>query len=101
MGGVYLWNKNRDSVLATDLYETLTRPRGLNEMDEYVLESIGIGFTSPNGKDTARFLTTLSGYCMVQTVGDKTDFTKEEILRAAKSMYIFGMIFEKDRLGIK
>ena len=101
MGSVWLLKKDGSKLLSNGIFETLTKARGLDEMDEYVLEEIGIHFSSAKGKELAKFLTDFSGYCMAQTVGEKTEFTTEEILRAAKSMYIFGMVFEKDRLGIK
>lgn len=100
MGSVWFWNRDKYKILSDGIVETLTKARGLYEMDEYVLDEIGISLNSPKGKELEKFLPYLSSYCMVQTVGEKTEFTEEEILRAAKSMYIFGMIFEKDRLGI-
>ncbi len=100
MGSVWFWNKDKYKLLSDGIVETLTKARGLYEMDEYVLDEIGISLNSPKGKELEKFLPVLSSYCMAQTAGEKTVFTAEEILRAAKSMYIFGMIFEKDRLGI-
>jgi hypothetical protein len=101
MGGVFFWNENWDLLSRTGIVEFLTKPRGLCEMDEYVLDSIGVNYSSSKGKEMTKFLTTFSGYCMNLTVGEKTAFTTEEILRAAKSMYIWGMVYEKNRLGMK
>ena len=101
MGSVFFWDKDWNRLSADGIIETLTRTRDLGEMDEYVLDTIGIGFSTSKGKEITQFIYGLSGYCMYRTVDGRTKFGLEDVLRAAKSMYTWGMVFEMNRLGMK
>lgn len=101
MGSVFFWDKDWNKLSADGIFETLTRARGLDEMDEYVLDTIGIGFSTSKGKEIVSFISGLSGYCMYRTVDGRTEFGLEDVFRAAKSMYTWGMVFEMNRLGMR
>ena len=101
MGSVFFWDKDWNKLSADGIFETLTGARGLDEMDEYVLDTIGIGFSTSKGKEIISFISGLSGYCMYRTVDGRTEFGLEDVLRAAKSMYTWGMVFEMNRLGMR
>ena len=101
MGSVFFWDKDWNRLSADGIIETLTRTRDLGEMDEYVLDTIGIGFSTSKGKEITQFIYGLSGYCMYRTVDGRTKFGLEDVLRAAKSMYTWGMVFEMNRLGMR
>ncbi len=101
MGSVFFWDKDWNKLSADGIIETLTRTRDLGEMDEYVLDTIGIGFSTSKGKEITQFIYGLSGYCLYRTVDGRTEFGLDDVLRAAKSMFAWGMVFEMNRLGMR
>ncbi len=101
MGAVYLWNKDWDKLSHKGVYESLTAPRGYNEMDEYVLDSIGIPFHSKEAEQLTRFIQKeLVPINIVRAFphGAKPDLPG--IIQAAKAMFVFGMVYEMNRLGM-
>jgi tetratricopeptide (TPR) repeat protein len=99
MGAVHFWNIDWDVLKNKGIAETLLEPRGVDEMDEFVVDAIGIGFETPEGKkfvENIYILTTL-------TIADffNENDTIENVLELMSAMYLFGMVYQMERLGMK
>ena len=101
MGAVYHWNVDFPALSANGIYETLTAERGLFAMDEYVLDTIGFPFEDDEAKELSSFLYQLSAMCIFKMVNDGIEPGISAVMRGAKAMYAFGMVFEMNRLGMK
>lgn len=106
MGAVKLWNDNASKLFSTGVYEALVEPRGFDEMDEYVMDTIGIPFGSSGEKRVTQFLRVL-----ISVLDNQIDFEsylKNDFIAyiyereyKAQAMFIYGMVFEMNRLGMK
>lgn len=102
MGAVYHWNINWNDLKAKGIPETLLEPRGVFEMDEYVMDIIGIGFNSEEYKELNPKLMALAMMMSSEKLNpSKNDITRDDILEFMQAMYIFGMVFEMERLGMR
>lgn len=103
MGAVSHWNLDWDALKTKGIAETLLEPRGSFAMDEYVLDSIGIPFETDEGK-------TLGENIFDLAIWSFNEFTKgasegSDIVSISmeimQSMYLFGMVFEMENLGMR
>lgn len=102
MGAVLHWHLNWESMKTKGIAETLLEPRGIDEMDEYVIDSIGVGFNTPEGQKLSKDVFDLSMWALFQFIPDPSKEESAQIVHEAmQSMYIFGMVFEMERLGMK
>ena len=99
MGAVYHWHIDWPALKAKGIAETLLEPRGAFAMDEYVIDTIGIGFETPEGKVLSKEIQDLSVWAAKTFV---KDFSKDEaqgiVPRLMQSMFIFGMNYEMEKL---
>lgn len=100
IGAVYHWNKNWNELQATGLFEILTRERGISEMDEYVLDCINMPFGSGKQKKFTQFLYSQNFLSLSLLTPDEEEDPLELLMCAAKAMFVFGMAFEMNRLGM-
>lgn len=100
MGAVYYWHIDWNSLAANGLYRTLTAERGIEEMVEYVSDSIGIPFQSEESQELTCFLKKASVLCMDFLVSHQNACGFDAIIEGAKAMFLFGMVFEMNRLGM-
>lgn len=101
MGAVYHWNMNWEELSSIGIFQALTRERGFDEMDEYVLDSIGIPFKSVEGQDLSRYLYSfLSPKCSMLVTPETGKLDIDAVMLGAKAMYAFGMVFEMNRVGM-
>ena len=100
IGSVFFWNKDRKKFLQNGIVETLTSERGLVEMDEYVLDSIGIKYSSDKGKELFEFIIQLPNYCVCLLNAEELELSEKDVLCTAKSMFLWGMVFEINRLHL-
>lgn len=56
MGAVYLWHTNWTLLQRKGIVEALESPRGLENMDEYVTDIIGIGWGTKKSDDLVEHL---------------------------------------------
>jgi hypothetical protein len=101
MGAVYHWHVDWDGLSSAGFYETLTAERGIFEMDEYVLDTIGIGNGSEEANELLQFLRQLSYQCFDYLTETNTPASMDAFVSCAKAMFLFGMVFEMNRLGMK
>lgn len=102
MGAVYHWNINWSNLKFKGIAETLLEPRGSFAMDEYVIDSIGWGFDTEKGKALSLAVYELSIWVLKNFLSKNRD---EEPMNAALesmyAMYLFGMVFEMEQLGMR
>ena len=102
MGAVLHWHLDWDTLRKKGIVETLLEPRGIDEMDEYVIDSIGIGFETPEGKKLVQDVSDLSFWACNQFVPNSSkDEAVHMMHETMQSMYIFGMVYEMERLGMR
>lgn len=99
MGAVFHWHVDWDHLSKAGIYEVLTKERGIYAMDEYVYDTIGIGFGSEEEKEITRFLRTLANCCIDEMVEHDTSLAS--VVSCAQAMYLYGMMFEMNRLGMR
>lgn len=103
MGAVMHWHRDWPSLNRKGIYETLVQPRGLDEMDEYVTDFIGIKWGSETSERMVRHLNGLFEPMMVffpkniADLPDKTAAMTEFFLGA----YYYGMTLQMHRLGMR
>ena len=102
MGAVYHWHVNWNGLKEKGIAETLLEPRGAYAMDEYVIDTIGIGFDTEEGKRLTQDVYNLSMWTLMEFFQDSsTEILMRIALEAMQSMYIFGMVYEMERLGMR
>ena len=101
IGAVYHWNMDWPSLEKNGIFETLTRARGIGEMDEYVMDSIGLPFGSPEEKEVSEFFRGLANECIFSTIAPAGNRIMDVLLQCSCAMYNTGMVFEMNRLGMK
>ena len=102
MGAVYHWHNDWDTLKKKGIAETLLEPRGAFAMDEYVIDTIGIGWDTAGGKDCNDNVGFISAWGIAEFMGgvDKSNFA-HATLELMQAMYIFGMVYEMERLGMR
>lgn len=101
MGAVYHWHYDWGTLSREGIFETLTKERGIDEMDEYVLDIIGINHQSSEGKEIFCLIKELADYCLENIIKSNAETTPDRVLDGAKAMFTFGMVFEMNRLGMR
>lgn len=102
MGAVALWNTDWNSLKAKGIAETLLEPRGSEAMDEYVHELIGIPFESEEGKELIEVMYTLACWTLAEYgAGAKRDEIRTLLPEIMQAMYLFGMVYEMERLDMR
>lgn len=101
LGATYHWHINWNDLSHNGIFETLTKERGVYEMDEYVLDTIGIEYNSEEGKDLHRHLFAAANVCIAAIIGKNAPLSLENIVEASKAMFMYGMVVEMNRLGMK
>lgn len=105
MGAAMHWHMNWDHLSKNDLFSILTQESGLNEMDEYICDYIGLPF----GSKEEKVLTSHIKACSQIAVIKIEEFHKRNedesimllIIDACKSMYLYGIGLQLNRLGMK
>ena len=98
IGAVCQWNEDWPSLKKTGVYNALTEPRGLEEMDEYVLDIIGL---SKDKEECDKFMSFLHDESAKGVVTiSKSQNVFPTFVEYAKAMYLFGCVFEMNRLGM-
>ena len=104
--GDHLWviaeGERAERLKEKGIAETLLEPRGAFAMDEYVIDSIGIGFETEEGKKLAQEVFNLSMWTLVEFFGGcSAEILMRIALEAMQSMYMFGMVYEMERLRMR
>lgn len=97
MGAVQLWNDDWDTLKREGIVESLIKPRGIDEMDEYVTDIIGIGYGSEES-DALLLRLKSWGITLLDTI--EGGITLKEMFFLAKLMYCYGMIRQMSKMGM-
>lgn len=102
MGAVYHWHTDWDTLKKKGIPETLLEPRGAFAMDEYVIDTIGFGWDTEEGKEFSQSIMLLTTWVLVEFMNgvDDSNFLQTS-LEVMQAMYIFGMVYEMERLGMR
>lgn len=103
IGAVHHWNIDWDSLKSKGIAETLLEPKGAFAMDEYVIDAIGLGWGTEKGEELNQSIAFISAWAMVEFI-DKDENPanfRDIILELMQSMYIWGMVYEMERLGMR
>ena len=102
IGAVYHWHIDWASLKRKGIAETLLEPRGSFAMDEYVIDSIGIGFETPEGSNLNERLR-FTAFNLIEKHLNKTyqTYPRETIIEGMQAMYMLGMVYEMERLGMR
>lgn len=98
IGAVYHWHNDWNELSSSGVYETLIRERGIFAMDEYVMDTVGIKFGSDEERALTGFIRIQADYCITTMIKDNV--SANSLIACAKAMYLFGMVFEMNRLGM-
>ena len=102
MGAVIHWHISWNKLKEKGIAETLLEPRGAFAMDEYVIDTIGLGFETDEGKKLSKDIFDLSMWACMKFIQDPSKKESAQIVfEAMQAMYIFGMRYEMERLGMK
>lgn len=102
MGAVQHWHLDWDTLRDKGIAETLLEPRGSFAMDEYVLDIIGIGYETEEGKVFQQNIYNLAMWSFSKFLMDKSGGQMmESAFETMQAMYIFGMVLQMERLGMK
>lgn len=99
MGAVYLYSQN-DNFNTNDIYETISNKRGFLYIDEFVLDSFKMPYTSPEGLTFCNDLYDYSA-SILDLYMTETDDIKEDIANLTKcmlAMYIVGVSYATEKL---
>ena len=107
MGAVAFWYNDNKTIKEHGIYETLTKERGIFEMDEFVFDYLGIGYGSDRQQEISH-----NFKCIIDSVVTKftnlmpKDSTQSNfstyfrlIMEASKVVYKLGMIYQMQEMG--
>lgn len=98
MGAVELWRENRERLLARGIAEELIAGRGLEKMDEYVLDLCNIVFGSKQADELMEHMNRIEAtgvMAMQRPEAEETLYL--QFLEFMKAMYLYGIVLEMDR----
>ena len=102
MGAVRFWHDDYDQLKSKGLIQSLTEPRGIEEMDEFVMDHIGWGFKSEKATDFGKHLIEMSRLAMDMAANKSIDpgVLFGCYINASMAMFYYGMIIEMNDLGL-
>lgn len=101
IGATYHWHTDWSTLSKDGLYETLTRERGVYEMDEYVLDITNLVDETIDAQSVWEHIRNMAHQCFQILVLKKIDPPAEMVFAAVKAMFVYGMVLEMNRLGMK
>jgi len=104
IGATMHWHVNWKYLKSKGIFETLTKERGISEMDQYVLDFIGLTIGSEEAKKLSKHIQESARNVIIYMVKHSTDATPEVVkdvyFQACEAMYFYGMAIQMNRLGI-
>lgn len=106
MGATMLWNTNWPELENKGIYDSLTCVRGFDELDEYVLDLVGIESESDEDIDLENLVIEacdkiIYNYTKMFEKAENDDSKIIFILQALRAMFLIGVGVEMNRLGMK
>lgn len=107
MGAVAFWYNDNNTIRKYGIYETLTKERGIVDMDEFVFDYLGIGYGSDRQQEISH-----NFRCLIDSVitkfmnlmpkdSSQLNFSAyfRLIMEASNVMYELGMIYQMQEMG--
>ena len=101
MGTVWCWNVDWPMLWQKEILNTLTTLRGWDYMDEYVIDMIKIRFDTAESDNLVDFLQSSSANAIVEITGKQDNEVYAQLIEFMRGAYMFGMVFEMDRIGMR
>lgn len=102
MGAVKLWTLDSARLLGRGIVNMLTGERGFERMDEYVLDLTGFSYGSSASENLMRQISEIETVGLESMPKQQSDEVfYRQFLEFMKAMYLYGMVLEMDRLGLK
>ncbi len=98
IGAVYFWDQDSDELEENGIFETLTEPNGLMEMDEFIVEEIGLPFQSSEEQKLRKHLNDNINR-MYDIIGKSSD-QKKQAIECLHALYLYGIQLGMVMLGI-
>ena len=90
IGATYIWQNDFNSFQKQDILEMLTKPRGEDCMDEYVMDIAGFDMDLQTHLQAAAAI----------TIGNTED-AAHHFGQCLETMFHYGMVLEMNKLGLK
>lgn len=106
LGAAAMWNADWPSLKNKGIVSSLTEERGIEEMDEFVLDYIGADINSRDGKDLTDRILNLFNVIMMPVLGpvagnqDPVAFM-QQFRECRIAMFEYGVIMQMYRMGMR
>lgn len=103
MGAVRFWYDDWDTLKKIGIYQSLTAPRGFDEMDEFVSDYIGWKFGSKKSEDFVQHIRLLGITTLARISKENHDDsnTMAAYVSMLMAFFYYGMIIEMNELGMR
>ncbi len=89
IGAVYHWDLDSDEVESEGIFEVLTKPNGIMEMDEYVVDAIGLPFRSPEEQKLRKHL--LANVDNLYGITSQSEDRQTQIIECLHALFLYGI----------
>ena len=96
---VLFWKNNPDEIKQNSLLSVLTKDRGFNLMDEFIIDKLGINYGSEES-DRLIQMTGKLAKTSLNEVTSKKGHTLDSYIFCAKSLFMVGVAFQMIRSGM-
>lgn len=106
LGAAAMWNEDWPTLKSNGIVPALTTPRGIGEMDEFVLDYIGLGFNSKEGKELTERIHLHSDITMLPVLGPVAGGHEQKAFmqqfnECCIAMFEYGVTVQMYRMGMK
>lgn len=103
IGAAAMWQHDWDNLKKKGVLPALTEERGIGEMDEFVLDYVGIGFSSEMGVDLTERIHIASFKMMDEVRKAGSNNPKDATAQFGEclsAMYKYGIVTQMNRMGM-
>ena len=94
IAAAFLWENDKDSLMSVGLFEAATAQLGIEEMDEYAMNSVGVRFGSVEEQAFTEYLRAMSGKMFVEIVENGA----EAIWPRIRAMFLLGEAYGFEKM---
>lgn len=102
IGLVFHWHKDWPALKKKGFVQTLLGPKGLEDMDEYVIETIGLEYAASDyfNLQSKLHILGVNAYNFSKSI-IKDENPRDIIIKIMLAMFLFGMVYEMNQLGYR
>ena len=105
LGATMHWHIDWSQLNKKGIYTALTEERGIFQMDEYVLDLIGLPYDGKEAQKLTKHLQEAAHKAIIQmakiTMNQSQDVISNAFLETCEAMYWYGMVLQMNRIGFK